>query len=123
MPRNIWFGRRINAAMKELSLDWSGLAQLTLLAAGRLALLEKGQLDHLDFSGEELTSLARVVNCSVDFLVYGFERPSQSEQVIVAQRSAGARVQQEFSFAPGSCLSCGEPGNGSRCQRCGGFLE
>jgi hypothetical protein len=124
MSRNVGFGRRIQMRRKHLSIDdLSRLAELTLIELGRLKLLEEGQLDDRDLTGNELGRLANVLNCSSNYLIDGYETAQAYEGTVISNRARSEQIQHELGFGPGWCPVCQQPAAGSRCGQCGHFLE
>ena len=98
------------------------LAELTQIAAGKLELIEIGQLDQADLAEHERAMLASVVNCSISFLISGYDEVPLFQGYPVGNRSRGDQFQEELHlepqslFGPNSCPTCGKPAKGSRCD-------
>ena len=124
VARNRDFGRRVKKERENLGAKREPLAQLSRIAASRLEMIEFGQADDSDLRPDELDTLARVLGCTVDYLVSGEERlVPELTAPVVAQRSPRGPIQHTLAFSADRCPHCQAPAKGSRCGTCGHPLE
>src|SRR5260370_26843219 len=100
MSRNSAFGRRIQMVRRQLSMELPRLAELGPIASGRLELIELGQLDDTDLNPDELARLSNVLNCSVDYLVCGYDKVPGFQGYTVGNRARGDQFQEELHLEP-----------------------